>query len=316
MSNEPNAEDADIPAEPTGDADQAVEVVAPPSPPILGVEEGRETPLVDATPEPVAIPEVMDDEVLTISDAMLHRERVDLEAGMSPFPPVTILMILACCVLFVRQLMVGGLDGLDEILATGAMHRDSVLSGDYWRLISGAFLHGSGDHLIGNMVMLFILGMACEHAFGWKSFLFLYVACCLTGNLLTMTTPIPTVGASGAIFGLGGAVIGLAFARRNDIELRDRRVGIVLAIWSAYTLGLGLLSPVVSNSCHLGGLLGGLALGATLRPAVLGDRRAHARSASTQFQLVVAAAILAGSFLCFLPRLWAPPVVAAQESIE
>ncbi|WP_165250843.1 rhomboid family intramembrane serine protease [Paludisphaera soli] len=276
--------------------------------------EATERPL-DPQPPPELFPQVEDlpapveededeGEILTIGDDMIHKERVDLEAGMSPFPPVTILLILACTILYVRQVLVGGLDGLDEVLATGAMQRDAVLDGEAWRLISGGFLHGSADHLIGNMVMLFILGMACEHAFGWRSFLFLYTACCITGSLFTMTGPIPTVGASGAIFGLGGAVIGLAFAHRDSIELRDRRVGIVLAIWAAYTLGLGLLTPMVSNSCHLGGLLGGLALGATLPPAILGDRREHARSTSTRLQALTAVVALAWTSLLFLPRLW------------
>ncbi|AMV39547.1 rhomboid family intramembrane serine protease [Planctomyces sp. SH-PL62] len=245
-----------------------------------------------------------EDEVLTIRDDMIHRERIDLEAGMSPFPPATILIILACLVFFARQLMIGGLDGLQEVIDSGAMQRDAALGGEFWRLISGGFLHASPDHLIGNMIMLFILGMACEHAFGWASFLFLYTACGVTGGLLTMTGPVPTVGASGAIFGLGGAVIGLAFAHRKEIELRDRRVGLVLAIWSAYTLALGLLNPVVSNSCHLGGLLGGLLLGATLPPAILADRREHARSASTRIQLAAALAALAATSVYFLPRLF------------
>jgi membrane associated rhomboid family serine protease len=269
----------------------------------------------DAEPPHELFPEVADfpapveadegeDEILTIGQHMIHKERIDLEAGMNPFPPLTIGLILACTVLYVRQVMVGGLDGLDEVLATGAMQRDAVLDGELWRLISGGFLHASADHLIGNMVMLFILGMACEHAFGRRSFLFLYTACCITGSLFTMSGKIPTVGASGAIFGLGGAVIGLAFAHRDTIELRDRRVGIVLAIWAAYTLGLGMLTPMVSNSCHLGGLLGGLVLGATLPPAILGDRREHARTASTRIQALAAVVAIVWTSLLFLPRLW------------
>ncbi|MDG3002891.1 rhomboid family intramembrane serine protease [Paludisphaera mucosa] len=244
-----------------------------------------------------------DDDVLTISDDMIHRERIDLEAGMNAFPPATILIILACIAVFGRQLQIGSLDSVQRLVETGAMQREAVLDGEFWRLISAAFMHASPDHLIGNMLMLFILGMACEHAFGWRSFLFLYTACCATGFSLAMTTPLPTVGASGAIFGLGGAVIGLALAHRSKIEVRDHRVGIALAIWSIYTLGLGLLSPMVSNSCHLGGLLGGLALGAVLPPAVLVDRREQARSTSSRVQMTAALAVLLSTSFSFLPRL-------------
>ena len=69
------------------------------------------------------------------------------------------------------------------------------------------------------------------------------------------------MGASGAIFGLAGAIMSLIYVHRKKIELAIIG-GIVLAIWSIYTLVLGAMSPIVSNSCHLGGLVGGLILGA------------------------------------------------------
>ena len=194
-----------------------------------------------------------DEEIPVISEEMLHEERVDLEAGMSIFPRVTIVLMLACILVFVRQSMIGGLANIGRVIDTGAMHRDEVLQGQVWRLVSAGFMHGGVDHLVGNMLMLFVLGMACEHAFGHQSFLFLYVVACITGSLLAMISEPPTVGASGAIFGLAGAVIALIYVHRKRIELRDHRVGIVLAIWSIYTLALGAVSPIVSNSCHLGG---------------------------------------------------------------
>ena len=207
-----------------------------------------------------------DDEIPVIGEEMLHQERIDLEAGMSVFPRVTVVLMLACILVFVRQIMIGGLANIGRVIDTGAMHRDEVLQGELWRLVSGGFMHAGVDHLVGNLFMLFILGMACEHAFGAQSFLFLYVAACISGSLLAMTSQVPTVGASGAIFGLAGAIISLVYVHRKRIELRDHRVGIVLAIWSIYTLVLGALSPIVANSCHLGGLVGGLILGAVYLP--------------------------------------------------
>src|SRR5439155_16714929 len=120
---------------------------------------------------------------------MLHHERVDLEAGIKVFPPVTVALMLACIAVYARQLWVGGLDNRARVVATGAISRDEVLQGEYWRLVSGGFMHANGVHLIGNLVMLFVLGMACEHAFGRGPFLFLYVAACVAGSLVTMATP-------------------------------------------------------------------------------------------------------------------------------
>jgi rhomboid protease GluP len=252
---------------------------------------------------PSASPGVDEEHIPVIDDDMLHQERIDLEAGMSVFPRVTLVLMLACIVVFVRQLMIGGLNNVGRVVATGATHRDEVLKGEVWRLVSGGFMHARGDHLVGNLFMLFILGMACEHAFGWHAFLFLYVSACITGAVVTLISDVPTVGASGAIFGLAGAIISMMYINRHQIELRDHRVGYVLAIWSIYTLVLGFLSPIVSNSCHLGGLVGGLILGALLPPAILADRTELASRPSTHLQSTLAFTALIASAFFFLQRL-------------
>jgi rhomboid protease GluP len=247
-------------------------------------------------PSPVA-----DEEPIPIiGEEMLHQGRVDLEAGMSFIPPVTLLMMAACIAVFARQAIIGGLDNVGRVIATGAMHRAEVLEGQVWRLVSAGFMHAGADHLTGNMLMLFVLGMACEHAFGHSGFLFLYVAACFTGSLLTMISDAPTVGASGAIFGLAGAIIAMMYVHRRRIEMRDHRVGIVLAIWSVYTLVLGQFSPIVSNSCHLGGLMGGLALGAILPPAILTNRAEFARRPGTRVMGAVAVAVFLSTAWCFI----------------
>lgn len=244
-----------------------------------------------------------DAEIPVISEAMLHRERVDLEAGMWPVPPATIALMIACAVIYARQLAIHGLANRVRVVESGAMAREEVLRGELWRLVSAGFLHANAEHLIGNLIMLFILGMACEHAFGRGPFLFLYVSTCVTGSLLTMTSAMPTVGASGAIFGLAGALLSAIAVHRDRIELRDHRVAIVLAVWATYTLVLGLLSPIVSNACHIGGLLGGIALGLCLPMALLVDRRELASRPLTRLQAATAVAALVGTAIFFLPHL-------------
>jgi len=106
--------------------------------------------------------------------------------------------------------------------------------------MSATLLHGSLDHLDGNAIALFILGMVCEHAFGRGQLVVLYVASGLTGSLASlMTSPGPSVGASGAIFGLQSAAIVLFRTQRDRLLLRDRRVGFVLLIWAIYTSPAG-----------------------------------------------------------------------------
>ena len=243
------------------------------------------------------------DDIPTISDDMLHHERVDFEAGMNAFPPVTIALVLACVAVYLRQVSIGGLDGPDRVVATGGMDRGRVLAGEFWRLISAGFMHANAEHLIGNLVMLFVLGMACEHAFGRGPFLFLFVACCFSGSVLAMTSTHAEVGASGAIFGLAGALIVMIGLHRRKIELRDHRVSVVLAVWAVYTLFLGAFDPIVSNSAHLGGLLGGSILGFFLAPAILTDLREPDDRPLPKLETGVAILVLASTALFFLPHL-------------
>jgi len=243
------------------------------------------------------------DDIPIISQDMLHHDRVEFEAGMKVIPPVTLALMLACIAVYLRQIWIGGLLNPGRVVATGAVDRALVLRGEIWRLISAGFMHANADHLIGNMIMLFILGMACEHAFGRGPFLFLYVAACAASSLAVMVSATPAVGASGAIFGLAGALIATIRIHRRHVELRDHRVGIVLAVWAVYTLGLGAFIPIVSNSGHLGGLIGGSILGLVLPSALLTDRGELAGRPVTRLETGIAIAALAGTAVFFLPHL-------------
>jgi membrane associated rhomboid family serine protease len=260
-------------------------------------------PIPDNGDAPLRAADTELDEIPTISQDMLHHERVEFEAGMKVIPPVTLVLVLACIAVYLRQIWIGGLANRGRVIATGAMDRGAVLSGEIWRTISGGFMHASTEHLIGNVIMLSILGMACEHAFGRGPFLFVYVASCVAGSLAVMIFTTPAVGASGAIFGLAGALIATIYTHRRQIELRDHRVGIVLAIWAIYTLVLGAFDPIVSNSCHLGGLIGGAILGVFLPSALLTDRRELSNRPFTRLETVAAIAALLGTAVFFLPRL-------------
>lgn len=264
----------------------------------------------DALPPPPSTPIPSppgfdDEEIPVIGAGMLdHGPPVDFEARMPALPRVSALIALACLAAFGFELARDALTDLDRLVAVGALVPERVRDGEVWRLLSAVFLHGSLDHLIGNLLMLYVLGMACEHGFGGPQFLILYVGAGLTGALMSMTGDQPSVGASGAIFGLAGALIVLFARYRHRLHLRDRRIGLVLAIWACYQLGLGLLNPAIDNRAHLGGLLGGAALGFLLRPAVLEGREAVRRRPLAIAGLAVTLMALALTAAAFVPRLW------------
>ena len=200
-----------------------------------------------------------------ITPDMLLGRRVDFERRMRRFPPVTVAVICALAVVFLM-----GPDPIEAPIEAGALLRDQVAEGEYWRLLSATVLHATPDHLIGNAIALFILGMICEHAFGARQFVVLYVASALAGSVLSVIlSEGPSVGASGAIFGLQGAAIVLFYRHRGELLVRDKRIGFVLLAWALLSITSGLVTPYIDNGAHIGGALTGAAVARLLHPVVL-----------------------------------------------
>lgn len=215
-----------------------------------------------------------DEEPILITDEMVvpperrTDHRIDFESGMSYAPPVTLLLIFINVVAFGWESATGALASKDSIIAAGALSREHVMQGELWRLLTPMFLHGSEDHLIGNSIALYVLGVACEHAVGSARMLALYIAAGVCGALASMIITVgPSVGASGAIFGLMAAVAVMLHVHQERFYLREKRVTIVVAGWALFTIATGLLSPFVDNAAHVGGFFCGAAIGRLLEHA-------------------------------------------------
>jgi rhomboid protease GluP len=239
---------------------------------------------------------------LRITPDMLLSRRVDLERRMGRVPPVTLAMLVLLAVIFVGEVRLGALDSKESIIAMGALARDRVVAGEYWRLLTAPLLHGGAEHLIGNGIALYILGMVCEAAFGPMQFVVLYVLSGLAGSLVSIVmTPGPSVGASGAIFGLQGAAIVLLRRERERLLVRDRRVGFVLLIWAIYSIAGGLTDPFLDNGAHIGGALGGALIASRLHPVVVSPLPAE-RAAAARRWLWLVVALLAYAVFGWLRR--------------
>jgi len=213
-----------------------------------------------------------EEEPLVITPDMLADDpvgRVEFERGMSYWPPATLALIVTLVGIFIWQTASGYVHSAAGIVDAGALVRSRVLAGEYWRMLSATLLHGSSDHLFGNCVALYILGLAGEHALGSWRLLLLYVASGLAGSVASVLTgPGPSVGASGAICGLMGGVVLILYRYRRVYHIRDKEIGFVLAGWAAYTILMGALDPRIDNWAHLGGLLCGALIGLAIRPRV------------------------------------------------
>src|SRR5439155_22754495 len=128
----------------------------------------------------------------------------------------------------------------------------AVANGDWWRLITAAFLHASLIHIGFNMYFLWFAGAPVEAALGRGRFLLVYLVSGLAGSAgaLVLDPTTPTVGASGAIFGILGA--GLVLERQRDYVFGGSALGMVL-INLAFTFSISN----ISIGGHIGGLIGG-----------------------------------------------------------
>jgi len=162
-------------------------------------------------------------------------------------------------------------------LAWGANFGPATKENGWWRLAAAMFLHFGVVHLAFNMWALAESGRLVERLYGAASFLALYLFAGLTGSfasLLWNADKVISVGASGAVFGVYGALLAYLFAERGSMPAALlKRVGGSAVVFIGFVLFYGALQPGVDNASHVGGLLGGLAAGFTLsRPLEPGAR--------------------------------------------
>jgi rhomboid protease GluP len=242
------------------------------------------------------------DPPLRITPDMLLSRRIDFERRMGRVPPVTLVTLALLALIFVAEVRMGALESRESIVAMGALARERVVAGEPWRLLTAPWLHGSVEHLVGNGIALYILGMVCEAAFGRAQLVVLYVLSGLGGSLVSvLVSPGPSVGASGAIFGLQGAAIVLLRRQRDRLLVRDRRVGFVLLLWAIYSIAGGLTDPFLDNGAHIGGALAGALIASRLHPVVLESMPAE-RAAAVRRWLGLVVALLAYAVVGWIRR--------------
>jgi membrane associated rhomboid family serine protease len=156
-----------------------------------------------------------------------------------------------------------------DVMTTLWLDKVAVAQGEWYRLLTVTLVHGGVLHLLFNMYALYLVGPIVERIYGWKTFGLMYILCALAGSvgsLLVGDPTVPSVGASGAIFGLFGVV--LAATRIHDPVLDRRGRALVGQIGTLIVLNLvfGFASPGIDNAAHIGGLLAGLWLGFVLVP--------------------------------------------------
>lgn len=138
-----------------------------------------------------------------------------------------------------------------------------INEGDWYRFVSSIFLHADVYHLSGNMIYLYTLGDMVEKELGHVKYFVLYMLSGLAGNAVSMAFSIwtrdytPSLGASGAIFGITGALLWIVIRNRGrHAEITMPKIIFLIA----YSLYNGFVSTNIDNAAHVGGLFGGFLL--------------------------------------------------------
>ena len=181
---------------------------------------------------------------------------------------------------------------IDVLRKFGANYGPLTLTGQWWRLETSTFLHGGLLHVLFNMWALLNLGLLAEIIFGTEQYLALYLLAGLGGSVASLCwhPAVVGVGASGAIFGVAGAMLPALFFEKNQ-RLRNAMRGNLgsIAFFVAFNILYGAGAVRIDNAAHLGGLATGLLLGFALPKASEGPL---SQSRPRSFAILVATALL------------------------
>lgn len=217
-----------------------------------------------------------------------------------PATPVTVLLIAASAGVYLAAGVAGGqwtaLPG-DLLLAWGANFGPLTAGGEWWRLATAVFLHGGVAHLAVNLWALWVGGRLTERLYGSATLLIVYLLSGLAGSIASVLwhpQGVISVGASGAVFGVFGALLAFLVTHRRAIDPRALwHVAVPAIVFVIASLAFGATQPGIDNAAHLGGLAAGVAGGAWAGRR-LGENLRVTPARAAMLALAGAAALAAG----------------------
>lgn len=230
-----------------------------------------------------------------------HRELF----SRTPLVFVTRAIVVANLAVFAAMVLSGvGLMSptLDDLIDWGANFGPRTLAGQWWRLFTCVFIHAGAIHLAFNMWALWNVGRMVERLVGNFAFLVLYLVSGFAGSLASVAwNPfVASVGASGAVFGVIGALLGFILAYRHAVpssvfqEIRNSLLFFLVA-----NLVLGMSIPGIDMAAHVGGLVAGFVCGLVISPPW--NRTTAGRRLIRSLAVAIVTAVAIVAVVRFLP---------------
>ena len=191
-------------------------------------------------------------------------------------------------------ILVGPTSDLGVLMRSGAMVRGFVHHGEWWRLIACVFIHVGGVHLAVNAIGLWFLGRLAEDLFGGVRVIAIFALAGVAGAVASyLASPAGvSAGASGAIFGLLGAVlVELTLHRKKHRQAWKRGMWGSVVVVTVAQVGIGFLYPVIDQWAHGAGLVAGLLAGAALSPSLRFARASSYASGAIAVAFAIVAAV-------------------------
>ncbi len=259
------------------------------------------------------LPQAKDADYLAAED-FFGRVR-ELPAANNPWVTVTGAILIANVAVYAFMGSVGAgwiqVESMQPYYRYGANFGALTVNGQWWRLFASMFLHYGIFHLAMNMWALFQSGQLLERLLGRRLYVLVYIGAGLAGSLMALYWQAYSgsrwsAGASGAVFGIYGALLGYMHRQKNAVP-KAVHGSIVKGVLSfaGYNLIIGFVIPNIDNSAHIGGFLGGAALGWLVAVPVDG-----ARATLIPQRLRLGAAILTVVVIaaCLIARMLYPPL--------
>ncbi len=175
---------------------------------------------------------------------------------------VTYSLMALNAVYFLLVEIVGSTENLDCMIRWGAVFPPLVMEkGEYWRLFTAVFMHFGIEHILNNMLILYVLGDYLERAMGKARYLILYLVSGVGANVVSLyidaeeSYMVVSAGASGAIFGMIGGLLYAVLINRGRLEDLSTKQLVVMIAFSLY---FGFTSTGVDNVAHVAGLVIGM----------------------------------------------------------